>query len=1457
MNNGSTITNSGGLINTMTDPYGNYLTSTYSQMVFASTSAFSVPNVFTNGTIRYLTINGAGPISFSASVSVADNGILNLTTGTLSGTNLTMGNNATIIRTGGTMSSTPSAASSYNVEYLDLATGSITTGSELPSSSTTLKNLIVDVNAARPLIINSNATVNGNMFLWVGSITNSNKLTLANGATITRSGGAFDVAPNFAGLVNLNYIQGYGTTGTELPSSPTVINNLAVNSGYITTGTTSIAVTSGGSGYAIAPNVTVGTPWTPGTAYTVGQQVVNGSVYTCIAAGTSSTSSFGPSDFSTSITDGTVTWQFAGFAATSAATVSAGSVTSINVTYSGTAYTSVPTVQLGTPWSASKTNYLISYTLGSYVFVGSNLFTVTTAGYSGNTAPSGTGTFTATGSFGGTPAVFTYAGTVATATAVVSPENIYLGSAATVNGTVNLNGGDLVLQGYNLTANKINGNSSNYVVTNSTGTLKVNSLAANTIIPIGNSITSYAPLQFASATSNTVTMSVSSTLAHTPLTVANTVGLQWSLLASGAYTSNVTFQYNAANQGSGYTSSGAVLGTYTTSYSESALGSVSGSNPFTVTKSALVIPTSSASLYVIGDNNSFISVPGTPASVTPTADNAQVYIAYTAPSSNGGSAIIDYAITAIPSSGSNIVRTGITANPYTFTGLTNGTTYTFTIAARNAAGTGSTITSSASTPSSTTTWNGTTWSAGAPDPTQIAIIAANFTNTTPLSCTKFTVNTGVTFVNNSTMTVLSSPVTINGTVSGTGTLVLNGSSAQSIAGSGIVSNLTVNNASGATITGTLDVTGVLNLQAGTLTTNNNLTLKSTSITNSAILGPVGAAGNTGSISGYINVERYIPQGFRAYRDISANGVYDPTNTLFNTWQESGSNNPGYGMFITGGAPDSTALHIKNGYNDAAGLDRTLTGYSSAYYYKAGWDTVTNTKTTYLNPFQSYRVLIRGDRNFNLDTTPVMAVAGPTILGMHDATTLRTTGAPITGTVTFRTSGITNAVTGSTYNSSTYGLNSALNGYTYLANPYACPIVFDSIYNNSTGISPSYYYLDPTISSTGAYVSYNVLSGSSKGPGTTTGQFIQAGQGFLIGNNNNTSPIVVLNEAYKATGSNVRTFIFGVTTPRSSIGLSLMKLSGSSYIKMDVASVVFGAKFNNGLGLEDATKMSNASDNLAFVEGGHSLSIDGRLPATSSDVLPISLNTLSGTSYNFVVDASEYNGNGIAPYLHDAYNNTTVALSGIDTIAFTANASVAATYQNRFSIVFKPTTLSVNSIVATATANGNIATIQWNTVGEKAVANYTIEKSVDGTSFTSIGQQVAKNTATASYTATDKDVVATTSYYRIKAISEDGTIAYSNVVKLTTNHSPLTTIYPNPLTGKTLNIELGNVVAGKYVVSIYNSLGQKVTEQAIDHAGGNSTHSVNIESSIAKGVYNVVIRNVNSKEQVFQSTLSVQ
>jgi uncharacterized protein (TIGR02145 family) len=74
--------------------------------------------------------------------------------------------------------------------------------------------------------------------------------------------------------------------------------------------------------------------------------------------------------------------------------------------------------------------------------------------------------------------------------------------------------------------------------------------------------------------------------------------------------------------------------------------------------------------------------PGAPTSPVATASNLQASVAFSAPASNGGTVITGYTVTSSPGS---FTATG--TSPIVVTGLTNGTSYTFTVTATNVVGT--------------------------------------------------------------------------------------------------------------------------------------------------------------------------------------------------------------------------------------------------------------------------------------------------------------------------------------------------------------------------------------------------------------------------------------------------------------------------------------------------------------------------------------------------------------------------------------------------------------------------------------------------------------------------------------------------------------------------------------------------------------------------------------------------
>lgn len=81
-----------------------------------------------------------------------------------------------------------------------------------------------------------------------------------------------------------------------------------------------------------------------------------------------------------------------------------------------------------------------------------------------------------------------------------------------------------------------------------------------------------------------------------------------------------------------------------------------------------------------------ISVPGAPTSVSWVGRNAEVVVSWSAPVSDGGSAVSSYTVTASPGGQSCSWSSG--PSSCTVTGLTNGTAYTFAVTATNTQGTG-------------------------------------------------------------------------------------------------------------------------------------------------------------------------------------------------------------------------------------------------------------------------------------------------------------------------------------------------------------------------------------------------------------------------------------------------------------------------------------------------------------------------------------------------------------------------------------------------------------------------------------------------------------------------------------------------------------------------------------------------------------------------------------------------
>ena len=217
--------------------------------------------------------------------------------------------------------------------------------------------------------------------------------------------------------------------------------------------------------------------------------------------------------------------------------------------------------------------------------------------------------------------------------------------------------------------------------------------------------------------------------------------------------------------------------------------------------------------------------------------------------------------------------------------------------------------------------------------------------------------------------------------------------------------------------------------------------------------------------------------------------------------------------------------------------------------------------------------------------------------------------------------------------------------------------------------------------------------------------------------------------------------------------------------------------------------------------------------------------------------------------------TKTLLAGNNTsISFATNSVDAVNYANRYSVVFGASTLSVSDIKLTASVHAGDVQVDWTTIGELNVINYSVQHSVDGVTFTNVSTVIANNSAV--YSATDSKAVAGTNYYRIKVSNNDGTINYSNVAIVEVgNTSASIAAYPNPLVGAKLNVSFNNLEAGKYNLAVYNTLGAKVVEKSISFIGGTSVEQLSINSHLSAGTYTLRVSNANGAS--YQSKVEVK
>ena len=491
------------------------------------------------------------------------------------------------------------------------------------------------------------------------------------------------------------------------------------------------------------------------------------------------------------------------------------------------------------------------------------------------------------------------------------------------------------------------------------------------------------------------------------------------------------------------------------------------------------------------------------------------------------------------------------------------------------------------------------------------------------------------------VTVFTGNVINNGSITGNGSIELAGTSASTMFGNGSYSSLTINSSGGVAISALagnkVNITKLFTSSFGSFTTNNNLILKSTSVTNTAQVAAV-----DGTITGNVQVERFIPSGRRAYRML-APGVTTTTfirdnwqeganNTAFSPWPASNNNpNPGYGTHITG---STTGLN---------GFDATLLGNPSLQIWNTAgnaWAYPANTNATVLEAKKGYAILIRGDRSSDLNTNTA-----------NGSTTLRALGALSTGAVTF---------TGG-------DLSSNATGFSLIGNPYWAQVDWEAV--GKTNVSNTYWIFDPQVGVRGAYTSYT--TGGATSGGGAINRFLQPGQAIFV-QNTSAAPTLNFTEANKNISGTLTSTFRTKTDGKFIVKLTTPALQSEGRIA-DASTIYFGSDFTAAAGVEDASKFTNPDEMIAFNTTNKLLGVDARPLPEGKDTAFLNLSQYRSNNYVMEIEGKEFSSDAqyLEAWLVDSYKNTRTAISkdGKTTYAYTTDGNAASTAAGRFYIVF--------------------------------------------------------------------------------------------------------------------------------------------------------------------------------------------
>jgi hypothetical protein len=212
------------------------------------------------------------------------------------------------------------------------------------------------------------------------------------------------------------------------------------------------------------------------------------------------------------------------------------------------------------------------------------------------------------------------------------------------------------------------------------------------------------------------------------------------------------------------------------------------------------------------------------------------------------------------------------------------------------------------------------------------------------------------------------------------------------------------------------------------------------------------------------------------------------------------------------------------------------------------------------------------------------------------------------------------------------------------------------------------------------------------------------------------------------------------------------------------------------------------------------------------------------------------------------SGTDVAGAGTGTVTTTSQIGVANFFRS-WTLSDKTAPLPIQLTSFTADCDNNYSLLKWSSATETNNENYTLSRSADGVTFTTISLVKGAGTSSTNhdYSFIDYTPLPGNSYYRLSQTDYDGHTTVLNVIAFKECSSATNTINAYN-TGGTINININSDINDNYSVSVINILGQTILTE--NHPVSVGNNSIKLYPSVSDGIYILSVKgskaNYNKK-----------